>query len=114
MQQLRKFILPLLIAYVCSYILQSLFPIYGLPTPKESTLEHTNLVAILVDDALYTNTAVKEKVDAYAQSYIQQRLPNTKAIILPLDTKTIMSWDIVKLLENMYFGGVKDAPSQLQ
>ncbi|MEI8091123.1 MAG: hypothetical protein WCG98_02505 [bacterium] len=55
----------------------------------------------------------KKDIDDYATTYVQKKEANSKAIILPINTSTIKAPDIAKILENMYFDGLKDVPSKL-
>ncbi len=79
----------------------------------EAPSEKINIVLLLTDSELYKWT-IKTDIDWYAKDYIQSGFPNTKALILPLDVKTIKSYDIVKMIQNLYFDGQKDATTDLQ
>jgi hypothetical protein len=90
-----------LIIYGVSYILNSVFFVDRKKVVAENTTTSTNLVAILIDKDLYEN--IKSNIQSYATDYIQQKISNSKAIVLPINTKTFKAPDITKMLENMYF-----------
>jgi hypothetical protein len=71
----------------------------------------TKIVAVIVDKDLYPS--IQSNIERYTTEYIQARQPDTKAIVLPINIKNIGAPDIVKILENMYFEGIKDVPSKL-
>lgn len=73
--------------------------------------ESTKIVAIFVDKDIYPQ--IKNKLERYSVEYIQQKIANSKAIVLPIDTATIQAHEISQILENMYFEGIKDQSSQL-
>jgi hypothetical protein len=49
----------------------------------------------------------------YASEYIQQQLSDTKALVIPLDLKNIHAYDIYRMMENIYFDGLKHENSSL-
>ncbi|MFA5747781.1 MAG: hypothetical protein WC872_01575, partial [Candidatus Absconditabacterales bacterium] len=100
-----------LIIYGVSYILNSVFFVDRKKVVAENTTTSTNLVAILIDKDLYEN--IKSNIQSYATDYIQQKISNSKAIVLPINTKTFKAPDITKMLENMYFDGLKNETSKL-
>lgn len=108
----KKIVIAFTIAYCLSYLLQIFFPVYSQNRPQEEPLDHTNIVAVFVEKEVYDS--VKSQVDRYAKDYMQKEMENTKAIVFPVDTKHMMAWDILKVLENLYFEGETDVPSQLQ
>jgi hypothetical protein len=63
------------------------------------------LVAVFVDKDIYQNT--KSDIERYATDYIQQRISNSKAIVLPINVENFKAIDLVRMLENMYFDGIK-------
>lgn len=74
----------------------------------------TNIVAVLVDKDLYTNTNLRNSLERYTTQYIQSKISNSKAVIFPLDTTLVTSRDIAKLLDNLYYGGIEKEPSTLE
>ncbi len=66
----------------------------------EDAWNKTNLVWVFVDWNVYKN--IKDDISWYAD-YIQKTNTNTKALILPIDTKSISSIDIHKNIDNLYF-----------
>jgi len=59
------------------------------------------LIAVFVDKEVYQNA--KNNIERYATDYIQQRVSNSKALILPINTQNFKAIDLVRMLENMYF-----------
>jgi len=51
----------------------------------ESQITNTNLVAVIVDKKLYDNNAIRSRVERYATDYIQQKISDSKAIVLPIN-----------------------------
>jgi hypothetical protein len=50
----------------------------------------------------------------YATDYIQgEKIPNSKALVIPLKVSNITAYDIYRMMENIYFDGLKDVPSTL-
>lgn len=107
----RHLVWLLLLIYSLSYFLQSWFFVDLWSVFAENPLERTHLVAVFVDKDIYQDT--KTDVEWYATSYIQQRVSNSKALILPINVKNFKAIDLVKMLENMYFDGVKWTSSDL-
>lgn len=71
----------------------------------------TNIVAVLVDKNIYQG--IKSNLERYAVDYIQKKIDNSKAIVLPIDPSTLKAHEISQMLENMYFEGIKDESSKL-
>jgi hypothetical protein len=97
--------------YALSYILQSFFFVDRKKVYAAETTSLTNIVAVLVDKNIYP--ANQEDIQRYTTQYIQKKLNNTKAIVLPIDIQKIKAFEISKILENIYFDGIKDEPSKL-
>ena len=76
--------------------------------------ETVSLVAVYVDASLYADSDLKQDIDRYANTYIQSRLPQSKAVIMPIDTTTIHPREIVAMLDNIYHGGLRASPSTLR
>ncbi|MDD3263232.1 MAG: VCBS repeat-containing protein [Candidatus Absconditabacteria bacterium] len=74
-------------------------------------MNRTNLIAVFVDKDVYQNS--KNSIERYATDYIQQRVSNSKALILPINTQNFKAIDLVRMLENMYFDGIKGETSTL-
>ena len=87
--------------YCLSYFLQSWFFVDFGAVFAESSLKRTHLVAVFVDKDIYQDA--KSDVEWYATDYIQKRISNSKALVLPINTKNFKAIDLVKMLENMYF-----------
>ena len=92
---------------------------------QENQTQHTNLIAILVDNQIYSD--IKSDIQRYATNYVQgytgningysgnnsNAISNSKALVFPIDTANFSSKNIVQMLENMYFDGIKDESSNL-
>ncbi|MCX6825442.1 MAG: VCBS repeat-containing protein [candidate division SR1 bacterium] len=107
----KVFVRTLIIFYGISYLLQNtLFvdrkKVYAAETPST-----TNIVAVFVDKNIYEG--IKTNLERYTTSYIQQKIANSKAVVFPIDTTTMKAFEISKMLENMYFEGIKDQSSKL-
>ncbi|HBB03396.1 TPA: hypothetical protein DCZ39_00620 [Patescibacteria group bacterium] len=107
----KTFIRTFIILYILSFFLQnSIFvdrkKVYAAENPST-----TNIVAVFVDKDIYQN--IKNNLERYTTQYLQAKIANSKAVVLPIDTKTIKAFEISKILENMYFEGLKDQSSKL-
>lgn len=82
---------------------------------KETTPTKVNIVALLVDNKIYD--ALRGDIEWYAK-YIQKgwnnAISHAKPLILRINTQEIGAPDIVKILENLYFNGIKDQASILK
>ncbi len=106
--------------YALSTFLQSFsFLDFNKVYAQESQLDLTNLVAIFVDDKIYSS--LENDIERYAKKYIQwsdsntryNAISNSKAIVLPVNIENITAPEITKILENMYFDGISGEPSKL-
>ncbi|MEI7918884.1 MAG: hypothetical protein WCH65_01355 [bacterium] len=91
----------LIIFYGFSYLLQNTIfvdrkKVYAAENPST-----TNLVAVFVDKNIYQD--IKTNLIRYTTAYIQKKIANSKAIVFPIDTKTMKAHEISQILENMYF-----------
>ena len=66
---------------------------------------------ILVDNKIYD--WISSWLKWYASDYVQQQLTDTKALVIPLDLANIHAYDIYRMMENVYFDGLKDVNSSL-
>lgn len=98
-------IISCLIVYLCSYVLNVFFLVPVFTRAQDS--DTTNLIAVFVDASLYESSLIKSDVIWYAKDYLQQRYPRSKALVFPINTSTFMARDVAKILENLYFDGVK-------
>ena len=82
-------------------------------TPVEAawTTSKVDLVAILVDDAIYG--WIKWDLDRYTNTYIPKSAPGTKSLVIPLSAQWFYPPDIQKLLANLYHEWQKWVSSQL-
>ncbi len=103
-------LLSTIFVYCFSFLLQSnlwLFQAWAQWSP-----DPVNIVTILVDDRIlgWINSDLKW----YATEYIQlEKIPNSKALVIPLDVTKISAYDIHRMMENIYFDGLRDVPSTL-
>lgn len=79
-------------------------------TPVET---NNNIVAIFVDSSVYWDAWVKSRIDSYANNYIQQKISDSKALIVPINVSNFKSNDILRILENLYFEWESTKPSSL-
>ena len=80
-------------------------------TYAEEQLVKQNIVLVFVEKKLYDN--LKDELVRYSRNYIQEKNPNTIALTLPIDKDTT-AIEILKIVQNLYFEGVKDQPSSLK
>ena len=97
--------------YGASFFLQNSFfvdrkKIYAAENPST-----TNLVAVFVDKEIYKD--ITTNLIRYTTQYIQKKIANSKAIVLPIDTTTLQAHEISQILENIYFEWLKDQSSKL-
>ena len=71
----------------------------------------TQLVAVLVDDQIYPS--IEKDLKRYTTQYLQKNYPLSKALVLKINTKEYSAPELTKLLENMYFDGLKDESSRM-
>lgn len=101
----------LLIWYIITLLIHSVFFVISY-WYAESPIKQTDIIAIFVDKNIQPeiNTDLKR----YSTTYIQQRYSDTKAVVLPIDITNIKAPDITKIIENIYFDGIQNTPSQLK
>ena len=102
-------LLSTIFVYIASFLLQSSFPFFGILAQDRNT--RVNIVTILVDDKIYDWIASWLKW--YASEYIQGKLSDTKALVLPLDLTNIHAYDIHRMMENIYFDWLENVNSSL-
>jgi len=100
-----------IILYALSYFLQNSFFIDWKKVYAAETPSTTNIVAIFVDKNIYPD--IKANLVRYTTKYLQKKIANSKAVVLPIDTTTLKAHEISQILENMYFEGLKDEGSKL-
>lgn len=98
------------IVYCASFLLQSNFAFIQ-ARDKETNVSRVNIVAILVDSKIYD--WISDGLKWYASDYVQKQLSDTKALVIPLDLENIHAYDIFRMMENIYFDGLKDVNSSL-
>ncbi|MDR0607414.1 MAG: hypothetical protein LBG52_03490 [Candidatus Peribacteria bacterium] len=106
----KKLILTTLLIYCGALLLQD-FSIFFQSKALEQKVSHSSIVAILVDDTIYKN--IQDDLERYTTSYIQQEIPDSKALVMPLNLKNIDAPNIYKMLENIYFDGLEGENSTL-
>ena len=119
-EQLKKFFnkkkltIMFLVIYVFSYLFHSLIYINQSSVFAEDPISNNNLVAIFVEENLYSK--IEDEIEWYAVDYVQQNIDNGRAIIFPINTDSedgMKAQDIVKVLENIYFDGLDWETSSL-
>lgn len=100
-----------LTVYAISFMINSVFFVDRGKVAASWSDNLTKIVAVIVDKDLYPS--IQSNIERYTTSYIQARQADTKAIVLPINTKNIWAPDITKILENIYFDGIQDVPSRL-
>ena len=107
----KKFlILGTIAVYCASFLIQSNFAFFQ-AWAKETNVPRVNIVAVLVDDKIYDWIAWW--LTRYASEYIQWKLVDTKALVLPLNLKNIKAYDIYRMMENIYFDWLQNVNSSL-
>jgi len=99
-----------LIVYCASFLIQSNFWLFEV-VAKERNVPRVNIVAILVDDKIYS--WISGWLSWYASDYVQQKLSDTKALVIPLDLTDIHAYDIFRMMQNIYFDWLENVNSQL-
>ena len=112
MQLKRKkfWIIATVLVYFASFFLQSNFTFFQV-WAQEKNVPRVNIVAVLVDDKIYDS--ISSDVSRYASNYIQGKLSDTKALVMPLDLDNISAYDIHRMMENIYFDGLENVNSSL-
>lgn len=87
-------------------------------TMKEEKIDYTNIVAIIVDNDIYT--WIQSNLQRYAKTYIQWNnnnrytsISNSNAMVFPIDVNKFSAKNIAQLLENLYFDWISGEPSKL-
>jgi hypothetical protein len=106
----QKLVITTLLVYCGALLLQD-FSAFFQAKALEQNVPHISTVAILVDDTIYKN--IQDDLQRYATQYIQQEIPDSKALVMPLNLKNIDAPQIYKMLENIYFDGLEGANSTL-
>ena len=96
--------------YILSFFLESNF-VFFQTLAKETNVPRVNIVAVLVDDKIYK--WISSWLEWYTTNYVQQKLSDTKALVIPLNLENIHAYDIYRMMENIYFDGLKDVNSSL-
>ena len=79
-------------------------------TDISSTNDITQIVSLFVDSDIYDN--ISDDIERYATKYIQQKLPRTKVLVIPLN-KNIKPENIALINDNLYHDGIKGKSSRL-
>jgi hypothetical protein len=77
----------------------------------EKNVPQVNIITILVDDSIYPS--LQADIQWYATQYIQQEIPESKALVIPINLKNIDAPQIYKMMENIYFDGLEGVNSTL-
>ena len=97
-----------IIIYCASFLLQSNFVFFQTWAKEKNT--RVNIVAILVDDKIYDKISTQLR---WYSNYVQSKLSDTKALVIPLDLTNIHAYDIHRMMENIYFDGLSGVNSSL-
>ena len=106
----KIWLLSTIIVYCASFLMQSNFILFE-ALAKESNKPLVNIVAILVDNSIYWS--ISWGLSWYGSEYVQKRLSNTKALIMPIDVSKVSSYDVYRMMENVYFDWLEDVNSSL-
>ena len=104
----------ILLWYFLSYLLSYLGYIDRNIAEASSETVNTNgnnttaLIAVLIDEETYNSVSISSYT-----SYVSSKYPNSKVVILPLDTEEYTAPEIAKLLENMYFDWIENKSTRL-
>jgi len=96
----KLLIILFLVIYNLSLIFNSLQYFPFSKVSAEDPVQSSNVVVVFVDSNI--SSSQSENIKWYATSYIQQKLSNTKALVLPIDKNNFKASDISKILENLY------------
>ena len=100
--------------YLATDILGHLWYIDWNVAEAATSWKSTNpIVAILIDNDTYNSIGSNWNFKRYTDSYIPEKYPGSESIIFSLDLKEYTAPEIVKLLENVYFDGIKNTSSRL-
>lgn len=97
--------------YCVSILSQLVISLSASTTYAASGQPLTRLIAVLVDQSIYDS--YQTQVDRYASQYLQSQYSDSKALVIPIRSANFQAQDIHKILQNLYFDGQKDTPSQL-
>ena len=86
----------------CVSILSQLIIVLGSSnTYAASAQSLTRVIAVLVDQSIYTS--YQTQIDRYASQYLQAQYSDSKALIIPIQSANFQAQDIHKMLQNLYF-----------
>ena len=105
----KIWIISTVLMYFSTFLLQTNFEFLRV-WAGESNKPRVNIVAVLVDDKIYGS--ISGEISWYT-SYIQWKLADTKALVLPLHLDTVSAYDIYRMMENIYFDWLEDVNSSL-
>ena len=103
-------LLTTIVVYCASFLLQSNFGLFEI-LAKDDSIPRVNVVAILVDNSIYD--WIESNLKWYASDYVQGKLSDTKALVIPLNLSTISAYDIHRMMENIYFDWLENVNSSL-
>ncbi len=76
------------------------------PKPAEDNQNKLGIIAILVEEDLLDDFAMRSRVMTYANS-AQQRIPHSKSFVMEVD-KNESTFRIASVLEKLYFEGIDE------
>gem|GEM_PF-934584 len=97
--------------YCVSILSQLILVLTTSQANAETSKPLSRLIAVLVDQPLYDEFATP--INRYASKYLQAQYSDSKAIIIPIKSENFQAQDIHKMLQNLYFEGQQDTPSEL-
>jgi hypothetical protein len=99
-----------LVIYCLALMLQQFSSLFE-TRAREINIPRVNIVTVLVDDKIYP--AIQGDLQRYATQYIQQEIPDSKALVISLNLDNIDAHQIYKMMENIYFDGIENTNSTL-
>ena len=106
----KIWVLSTIFVYCASFLIQSNLMLFETWAQEKNT-PRVNIVAVLVDNSIYANIAWS--LSWYTSEYIQKKLSDTKALIMPIDVSNLSAYDIYRMMENVYFDWLEKVNSSL-
>lgn len=104
----KIFIRAFLVVYCLSFLLQEIFYLPWWWVSAEEPITNTNIIAIFVDSRFNDGN-----INRYASKYIQSKMYDTQALVFPINKDNFRSYDIYKVLQNLYLEWEKTWSSRL-
>lgn len=107
----KLFIVVLVVCFQASSLGQTFQFAFSSQVHAQSAAQPVNLVAIFVDQSIYTS--IQSDLQRYTTTYIPAQAPGTKTLVFPINSSTFKARDLQKIIENLYYDGQQDEASQL-